>query len=157
VQPLKTCPASAAWLTSRGVSWTWKHSGLSPQWRRQRFLLGVLWGSLTFHRGCSNMWGFPLKDTYHAIFEQYIVGPYLYKVYKYSFFFIIPNRSCILAISLYLLFPALFLQGADSVSCSWPRPPAGEGRCSEISCWAVRRGGGKEISVLCVLFLYMII
>ena len=27
----------------------------------------------------------------------------------------------------------------------WPRPPAGEGRRALISCWAVRRGGEKEI------------
>ena len=29
----------------------------------------------------------PLKWTYHAIFEQYIVGPYLYKTCLFSFFF----------------------------------------------------------------------
>lgn len=31
-----------------------------------------------------------LKDTYHAIFEQNIVEPYLYKVYKYYN----PSNSC---------------------------------------------------------------
>jgi len=30
-------------------------TGLQAQWRRQRFILGMLWGSLTFHRGCSNI------------------------------------------------------------------------------------------------------
>ena len=71
-----------------------------------------------------------LKWTYHAIFKWYIVGSYLYKVYLYVSVFKIPNRSCILAmphLSSICCSPALFLQGADSVSCSWPRPPAGEG------------------------------
>ena len=33
-----------------------------------------------------------------------------------------------------------------------PRPASSHLSCSEISCWAVRKGGGKE--KLCFLFLY---
>ena len=36
-------------------------------------------------------------------------------------------------------------------------PPAGEGSRALISCWAVRRGGEKEISVLRVLLYRVVI
>ena len=94
-----------------------------------------------------------LKWTYHGIFKWYIVGPYLYKVYLYVSVFKIPNRSCILAMPHFaqfaLFFSSVFAR-ADSVSCSWPRPPVGEGSRALIK----SRGGEKKISVLRVLLYY---
>ena len=94
-----------------------------------------------------------LKWTYHAIFKWYIVGPYLYKVYLYVSVFKIPNRSCILAMPHFALCVVCCLR----VWFCWARPPAGEVSRALISCWAVRRGGEKEISVLRVLLYRVVI
>ena len=94
-----------------------------------------------------------LKETYHAIFNLYIVRPYLYKVYIYISVFKI---RCILAMPHFALC-CLLSTGLILWAAADHAPPAGEGSRALISCWAVRRGGEKEISVLRVLLYRVVI